>query len=74
MEASMQEYEIRILRADRSTAAVIEVTHLNDGAAIQSARRIADARPFEVWRGLDCVYGREAPPWAAREPSTQPAA
>jgi hypothetical protein len=58
LEASMHVYEIRVLRADRSTAAVIEVMHLNDGAAIRSARHIAGGRPFEVWRGLECVHGR----------------
>jgi hypothetical protein len=63
----MQEYEIRILHADRTTDAVLEVRHLNDNAAIRSARKIAEARPFEVWRGLDCIYG-------AGRPASRPAA
>jgi hypothetical protein len=54
----MHEYEIRILRADKTTAIVMEVVHLNDNAAIRTAKNIAEARPFEVWRGLDCIYGR----------------
>ena len=63
MEASMHEYEIRILRADKTTATVIEVLHLNDNAAIRSAKKMAEARPFEVWRGVNCVYGRaDTPP------------
>jgi hypothetical protein len=57
----MHQYEIRILRADRNTDIVIEVMHLNDHAAIRAARKIAEARPFEVWRDLDCIYGRAAP-------------
>src|SRR5258708_29314622 len=55
-ETSMREYEIRILRADRNTDTVIEVMHLNDHAAIRAAMKLAEARPFEVWRGLDCIY------------------
>lgn len=57
----MHEYEIRILRADRTTDTVIEVIHLNDSAAIRAAKKIAEARPFEVWRDLDCIYGRGHP-------------
>ena len=70
----MQEYEIRILRADKSTATVIEVMHLNDNAAIRSARATANGHPFEVWRGLDCVYGRDYPgrPPAQPPPGPQP--
>ena len=58
----MHDYEIRILRADRSTNAVIEVMHISDHAAIRAAQKIAEARPFEVWRGLDCIYGRNTGP------------
>ena len=56
-EPSMQEYEIRILKADHTPDTVIEVIHLNDHAAIRAAKKFAQARPFEVWRGLDCIYG-----------------
>jgi hypothetical protein len=58
----VHDYEIRILRADRSTNAVIEVMHISDHAAIRAAQKIAEARPFEVWRGLDCIYGRNTGP------------
>lgn len=59
----MREYEIRILRADRKTDTIIEVVHLNDHAAIRAAKKFAEARPFEVWRGLDCIYdGRHTGP------------
>jgi hypothetical protein len=53
----MQVYEIRILQADRSTALVIEMLHLSDHAAIRAGKKIAEARPFEVWRDLECLYG-----------------
>ena len=55
----MREYEIRILRADRTTDIVFEVAHLTDNAAISAAKKFAEARPFEVWRGLDFVYGSQ---------------
>lgn len=70
----MHEYEIRILRADKSTATVLEVMHLNDHAAIRSARKIAEARPFEVWRDLDCIYGRAAERDSPSAPPSRPAA
>jgi hypothetical protein len=53
----MHEYEIRVLRADRCTGAVMEVTHFDDDAAVGAARKIAGTMPFEVWRGMDCIYG-----------------
>lgn len=55
----MHEYEIRVLNTDGSTALVCEEVQLHDTAAIRSASRIALGRPFEVWRGLDCI--RPAP-------------
>ncbi len=58
----MQEYEIRIFRADNTTEAILEMQHLNDHAAIRAAQKIAEARPFEVWRDLDCIYGRTRDP------------
>jgi hypothetical protein len=63
----MQEYEIRVLRPNLSTELVVEMVHLSDIAAVPSSKRIAKDRPFEVWRGLYCVYGREdfspSPDW-----------
>jgi hypothetical protein len=53
----MHEYEIRILRDDLSTAFIIERTHLNNNAAIRSAQKLAGRRRFEIWSGLDCIYG-----------------
>ena len=58
----MDEYEIRILRDDGSTALIAAGTHLNDNAAIRSARKLARAHKFEVWRGMDCIYGTEGAP------------
>lgn len=69
----MQVYEIRFLRADHSPATIMEVMHLNDNAAIRAAKKMAEAKPFEVWRGLDCIYGRhptERPlPWPPNRPA-----
>ena len=50
----MREYEIRVL--SHGDEAVIEVMHLNDHAAVRSAKKLAGGNPFEVWRGLDCIY------------------
>jgi hypothetical protein len=69
----MREYEIRILRADRTTDTVMEVMHLNDHAAVRAARKLAEARPFEVWSGLDCIYDGRAKP-SVTVPPARPAA
>jgi hypothetical protein len=56
-EIRMPEYEIRFLRPDRQTSAVIlEQSHRNDEAAIDAAAKLANGVQFEVWRDLDCVY------------------
>lgn len=64
----MHEYEIHILRADRTTAMVMETMQLNDNAAVRAGKKIAEARPFEVWRGLDCIYGSTRKPYLAFPP------
>jgi hypothetical protein len=51
----MQGYEIRIVSQENHHT-VIEVMHLNDNAAVRSARKMAGGSPFEVWRDLDCIY------------------
>lgn len=53
----MHQYEIRILHDDGRTAIVLAGMQLNDNAAIRYAEKAAGARKFEVWCGLDCVYG-----------------
>lgn len=54
----MPDYEIRVLKDDRYSAATIhQHTLADDEAAIDAAARLADGAPFEVWRDLDCVYG-----------------
>jgi hypothetical protein len=62
----MHEYQIRVLSSGHPIA-VIEATHLSDHAAMRSARDLAGNRPFEVWRGLDCIY---APPRTRLAPAT----
>jgi len=60
----MREYEIRILCANRNTDTLIKVMHLNDHAAIRAAKKFAGGSPFEVRRGMDCIYegGRSEAP------------
>ena len=56
--ASMHNYEIRVLSSGHLVA-IIEQTYLNDHAAVRAARKYAGNRSFEVWRGVDCIYGRQ---------------
>jgi hypothetical protein len=51
----MGEYEIRITDGNRHT--ILAVVHLNDHAAIRQAKKLAEGKPCEVWRGMDCIYG-----------------
>ena len=53
----MQRYEIRVLGIDGRTALITAETHWNDAAAICSAKRLAQGRKVEVWRGMDCIFG-----------------
>jgi hypothetical protein len=58
LEADMPEYEIRVLKADRYSSAIIfEQSYDDDEAAIGAASLLALGAEFEVWRDLDCVYG-----------------
>ncbi len=70
----MHEYEIRLLHADKSTDIVLVMMYLTDAAAIRAAKKIAEARPFEVWRDLDCIHGTSAKTNRPRPPSHYPAA
>lgn len=57
-EVAMPAYEICVLKDDRySAAAVHQRILLDDDAAISQGQRLAGSAPFEVWRGLDCVWG-----------------
>jgi len=57
----MHDYEIRILNGKRGSLAYVEVLEPSDSRAIWSAKRMAHGRPFEVWRGVDCVYRSDEP-------------
>jgi hypothetical protein len=52
----MHEYETRILQSNGAPIILAEI-HLNDAAAVSSARRAAQGRIFEVWRGLERIFG-----------------
>ena len=56
----MRGYEFRVLNSGHATM-IIEENHLNDHAAIRSARKYAGDRPFEVWRGSECIYSPPEP-------------
>jgi len=70
----MHEYEIRLLKADRTTDTNIVMMYLTDVEAVRAARKIAEARPFEVWRDLECIYGRPFRPTSPGTWSPGPAA
>jgi hypothetical protein len=67
----MHEYEIRILSAGH-TVAVIDEVQRSDSVAIRSAKKFAGTRPFEVWRGSDCVYGSSSSAARARKTRNSP--
>jgi hypothetical protein len=52
----MQDYEIRIQCNGRGYTH-IEILYSNDSTAIRAAEILADGRPFEVWRDLECIHG-----------------
>jgi hypothetical protein len=57
----VQEYEIRILRALGSPALITSEIQMSDGAAIRYARKLAEGKPFEVWKGLECIVQADKP-------------
>ena len=57
----MRDYEIRILNPDGSTAIIAVEIYLCDASAIRAAHAMADGLAFEVWRGMDCIYGAALP-------------
>lgn len=59
MEGSIQVYVIRVLDDDGKTSLIASEVRLNDSMAIHSAQEISGRYKFEVWRGMECVYGAE---------------
>ncbi len=55
----MDQYEIRVMHDDGRTALILAAIYSDDNAAIRSARKVARDHKFEVWRGMDCVYGTQ---------------
>jgi hypothetical protein len=66
LEESMPEYEVLILDKDANPAAFIETQQADDEDAIRSAVRIANGRPFEVWRDIVCVHRARPEPLTGR--------
>jgi hypothetical protein len=52
----MREYEIRILQAKGSPTLIAAEIHLTDESAVRSGKRMAQERPFEVWRDDERLY------------------
>ena len=49
-------YEVLILDAKANPRAFVEMQDSDDDGAVLSATRIANGRPFEVWRDVICVH------------------
>jgi len=58
----MDQYEIRFQRSDGKLDLIVCAFQRSDFAAIQSARKIAHGRQFEVWKGMQCITGLAALP------------
>jgi hypothetical protein len=58
----MPDYEILILGDKANPKAIVEMQEGDDDNAIRSAARIADGRPFEVWREIACIHRSEPRP------------
>jgi hypothetical protein len=52
----MQDYEIRLLTERFTPSLIMETKHMSDQAAILAARSMSHGKPFEVWRGLECIH------------------
>ena len=70
----MHVYEIRILKPDLSSSLIFEVMHPSDNAALKAARKMAGGKQFEVWLGMDCIYGGHQTEPPLRWPPTRPTA
>jgi hypothetical protein len=52
----MLDYEILILDEDANPRTFVEIQDSGDDDAVSSATRIANGRPFEVWRDIICIH------------------
>ena len=57
----MKEFEIRVLRQDGITEAVIGIAKLDNYSAARAGRRFANGAPFEIWHEGKCIYAATAP-------------
>lgn len=56
-EASLDNYEIRIVKKGKSGPFIYATPQASDHAAVRRARSLVqDGDQVEVWRGLDCIY------------------
>lgn len=61
-EGPMQVYEIRVLSSSSEASTIMEAMYASDFAAIRAACNMAGDNRHEVWRGLDCIYGKYCEP------------
>ena len=53
---TLEIYEFRMLNSAGTIKSATQEAHITDILAIRAARRIATGDPFEVWRGITCIY------------------
>jgi hypothetical protein len=70
----MHAYEIRIFNANGRAGIIGAEVQISDHAAVRSARKLAQGRKFEVWRGMDCIYSDNAALPAQSPPANASAA
>jgi hypothetical protein len=52
----MQEFEIRVLNENKKPSLIVREIYLSASSAIRAGCKLAQDKPFEVWRGDECVY------------------
>ena len=70
---AMYAYEIYILQSKGYPSIITAEIQLSDVAAFRSARKLAQGRPFEVWRGNERLYPEAFSP-RPEAPADRPAA
>ena len=59
-EFSLDAYEIRIVKKQKTPPVIYACSQASDHAAIRRAKSlIEEGDQLEVWRGLDCVYATD---------------
>jgi hypothetical protein len=50
-------FELRFFEKDGTPSLILHQLLSSRTAAIRSGKKLARGRPFEIWRGKECIYG-----------------